>query len=606
MNRTSRSQHSVMNLQQELVLPSDVVSNLFPFHLLIENTDQQKVVSAGESLRKLLDSYDATLNVGADIEILRPSATTLSIEHAQIHLQTPYVIRIRDSDIILRGQIILTQNQHFLFLGSILVRDAKSFDNLEIGLKHFAPLDLTPDMLILHRFREMQANDQETRSEQLRVAEAARIESDKYANTDVLTGIANRRGFWSAGEEALESRQKGHTVVLLLIDLERFKFINDKYGHREGDKVLSLIGERLKTSTEEYGIAARLGGDEFVALVSLPQGTEHEPWVEELAAAIRSPAPSVIQGLPIDCSIGAAVVRENERLHEAMQHADYALSEGRKQTRNSIRWDTPELQEKLEQRTALLTEIKSAVDNKVIYPVFQPLVDLEHNTLIGFETLARWHHPKWGMIAPDTFIELAERAGLLPALDRLMLQQALDQLVIWREEAKFYRIHINISAPSLQPELFTFIESALQTRKLEPDCIVLELTETSFLEDSRSTRHLFNALTSMGISLQLDDFGTGYSSLTHLLKFPVSGIKIDRSFIHEAHSCRRTKALLESVFGIASNLGLETVAEGIETVEQIELLRGLGCDHGQGYLLGKPELAEECEDIYDFLQDQVA
>jgi len=596
--------------QRDLALSCEVVTALFPFYLLIENSEQQKVLSMGASLVDVFKRLGIVVQSAEQIKLIRPVAQRLSSEHIISHAQAPFSFRVSDtnsdSNIVLRGQFMLTQGNNFLFLGSPQVRGPESLDEYGLGLKHFAPFDLTPDVVIAHRFREIQARDQRLRADQLRAAEKARDASDHFANSDALTGIPNRRGFWRDGKKMLRNRRADCELLILLFDLERFKFINDKYGHKDGDSVLLAVAERLCIYTRDHGIAARLGGDEFVALVSLSRETSAQRWVEDLAQAIRCPVESVIQGQPIDCSIGVAIVEPDQSLDDALQHADLAMYEGREQGANSTYWDSLELQARNKQRNELLQDLKQAIDDKAILPVFQPIVDLKDNSLMGFETLARWQHPEWGMIMPFVFIELAEHAGLLPALDRLMLEHALDCLMRWKAQGKSYTMHINVSAPSLQPELFTTIEEALRARGLDSSALVLELTETSFLEHSSDTEDLLQAITAAGVRLQLDDFGTGYSSLTHLHSFPVSGIKIDRSFVKEAHTCPRAQALLKSVIGIADNLGLETVGEGIENLAQLELLRGLGCQHGQGYLFGKPEVEEICEQLNNISDDKAA
>ncbi len=596
-------EHYIMH--PALNLPVKVVETLFPWHILIDNSNSQLVLSLGSSLIELLQKHEAVPGCWNDFEVKRPTIDALSHSNIQNHLESPFIIAVKDTAITLRGQILLTECGNFLFLGSLLVESSDSFDKTGAVLRQFAPFDLSPEMLMLHRFREVQLRDQLRKVDELKEVEAARLASDEHANSDALTGIANRRGFWRDGEALLESRNPKEDLYILLFDLERFKATNDKYGHAVGDKVLLTVAERLNTKVADHGIAARLGGDEFVALVSLSCDISVPRWIQNLGDFIRRPAASLKQGLPIDCSIGVTTVASNQTLDDAVQAADYAMYEGRKSGPNSITWDSHVLQLRRKQQHLLCSDLKNAIDDSEIYPVFQPLVDLSDNNLIGFEALARWHHPELGMILPLTFIEVAERSGLLPSLDQHILEKALDCLALWHSQGKPYTMHINVSAPSLQTNLAEIVELALSTRDLDGKYLILELTETSFLEHSIETRELLQAITKLGVRLELDDFGTGYSSLTHLHDFPVSGIKIDRSFVAEAHKSRRAELLLRSIMSIAENLGLDTVGEGIENLEQLELLQEIGCLYGQGYLFGKPSTMDSCE-VLEFLALQKA
>jgi EAL domain-containing protein (putative c-di-GMP-specific phosphodiesterase class I) len=260
-----------------------------------------------------------------------------------------------------------------------------------------------------------------------------------------------------------------------------------------------------------------------------------------------------------------------------------------------VSWFTHELGESLAYRSSVLAGIDDAITQRQIVPWFQPIVDLEDGSLHGFEALARWQHPELGLILPDVFIEVAAEAGCLHRLDALMLESSLDQLKIWSAAGKHYTVHINLSGTSVLPGLERTVIDMLKERGLTSDRIALELTETNILNLDQQTKEVLDSLSAAGIAIHLDDFGTGFSSLTHLHDLPISGIKIDRSFLINYPGNKRSVALVNTVLNLAQTLDLEVVSEGIETEEQHQWIASEGSRYGQGYLYGKPAPADSCE-----------
>jgi len=504
------------------------------------------------------------------------------------------VLRHKRRGYSLRGLFIPLSDTEFLFFCSVEIVGTDGFNSLGVTLDDFSPADPTPDIIILHRFREMQVQDQQTRIEELRNLMVARDTSDRHANTDMLTGIGNRRMFWKLGTEMMTARSPDHVVAILLLDLDGFKKVNDSFGHDVGDAVLVHVAERCGNVVGEQGIVSRLGGDEFVVLIRMKNQAVVEEFVEELMHTIVEPMICAGRHLSINVSMGVSMLDSEQSIDEAIQYADLAMYHGRKKSKGIVNWFTPEMRTEELFRKSLVSEIKSAIKSGQILPFYQPIVDLRSQCIHGYEALARWQHPVHGMIYPDTFIELAVEAGCLHELDYVVLESALDQLAQWQAQGHELSVHVNMCGTSVRKGLDAKVMSLLSEREIHCSDLTLELTETTLLDFESDERAVLDRLSESGINIQLDDFGTGFSSLTHLHEFPVDGLKIDRSFLFGFPFDGRNRALIESVMGLARGLNMTVVTEGIETQEQRAWIEALGCQYGQGYHFGKPVAACEC------------
>ncbi|MBX2837108.1 MAG: EAL domain-containing protein [Gammaproteobacteria bacterium] len=590
-----------------LTLSSEVVDALFPFHILT-NQDGTEVLSVGNGLLELLGENFLTRDFDQLFQITRPRLEDLSINSVKSHLRSSVLLKIRDSDVTLRGQVLISSATTVLFIGSVLVKSGDALERKKLSLQVFPPFDLTPDLIILHKFRELENKDRLKNSRQLFEMSKSRDKLSHYAYTDELTNLANRRGFWQSGKQILQEHGNDDSarIILTLLDLDQFKSINDQHGHDAGDAVICETADRLKRVVGNRGLVARLGGDEFVALIILDSYQNPQERVLQVFNAVNGPFRRGHLQLSIVSSMGATNVQSSDTLENAIDHADKAMYEGRQNERGAVFWYTEELSTRILEKKHLLERLEAAIRSELIIPHFQPVLDLSNFHLASFEALARWNDDQLGAVRPDIFITLAEELGMLDQLDMLILGKSLDQLARWHAQGKYYDVHVNVSAASIDLSLVDHVMSALEIRNIEPRFLILELTETTILENTRLTREVIELLKEKGVRVQLDDFGTGYSSLSHIRDFPVAGIKIDRSFVVDAHINDKSRTLLKSVVNIALDLNLDIVAEGIENQQQMEFLANFGCTYAQGFYIGEPASADTCEYLFSQLSQQAA
>ncbi|MBV9594833.1 MAG: EAL domain-containing protein [Actinobacteria bacterium] len=412
------------------------------------------------------------------------------------------------------------------------------------------------------------------------------------ATHDALTGLANRAFLTRRLAEALTDSV--HQPAVLLLDLDRFKEVNDAFGHDVGDRLLTVIAQRLHDCLPDSATVARLGGDEFAIL--LP----HAPSRDELCRLVTAVGDHISQPvhfeealLSAEASIGVAIAANTVHEQDLLRQADTAMYDAKAHDQRYALY-TPDMDRGRAERLALLadlrTALKTAPDQIVLH--YQPKIDIHTGALVGAEALARWNHPTLGVILPDRFIPLAEAAGLADELTPHVLRTAIQAAHRWNATTtRPLDIAVNLSARNVSnPGLPQLVKQLLEESGLQPQHLILEITESSIMADTAQTLPILNALKSLGVSLALDDFGTGYSSLSYLQKLPIDEIKIDRSFVsglggpEDVHS----RALISSITGLALNLNLRVVAEGIETDEHLTHLQHVGCHVGQGYLISRP------------------
>ncbi|GAA0259699.1 putative bifunctional diguanylate cyclase/phosphodiesterase [Cryptosporangium japonicum] len=424
-------------------------------------------------------------------------------------------------------------------------------------------------------------------------------EQQRLAITDELTGLYNRRGFLRGVEEALAADTR-RTHAILLLDLDRFKEVNDGLGHQVGDQLLSALAPRLAGALGPDDLLARLGGDEFAVLTA---HGELEQLAERLLAAVRSPLPVGGIVVPTDVSIGIAVEGDTpagrtvgERTLELLRCADTAMYRAKTERRGWVRYDSlgPDRQrdslERASELRAMLTGATSAVapygDLELHY---QALVAADVAAPPRVEALVRWCHPLHGMIAPDQFLGLAERTGLTPFLTRRVLGLALDQAARWGRVGPLVQVSVNLAASDLlHPTLVEEILDGLATRGLSPSTLTVEITEQVAIGDLDTGRDVLAALRRAGVGVAIDDFGTGYSALSYLQRLPATELKLDRSLTAKLDD-PAAAAIARACIDLAHTLGLEVVAEGVETPEQSRALVAAGADRLQGWLFGKAQ-----------------
>ena len=417
----------------------------------------------------------------------------------------------------------------------------------------------------------------------------AHAKAEKLASEDSLTGTANRRVFSQAlSRLASDDIEPGSGFAILSLDIDRFKTINDTMGHGVGDQLLQQVAQRLKQSLRPQDIVARLGGDEFAVLLSAICDEQAPATVAgRLLDVLSRPYDIESHRLMITVSIGIAVSKKDgESESELLIASDLALYAAKTAGRDTYRFFSKEMNEQIKARQSLETDLRQALVNGEIEVNYQPCINLRTEALVGFEALARWTHPKKGPIPPDKFIPVAEDTGLILLLGEHVLREACRQAQQWPVD-----INIAVNLSPLQfahPGLAFLVESILVETGLSATRLELEITEGLLMRNTELTVATLHRLKALGIRIAMDDFGTGYSSLSYLQKFPFDRIKIDRSFVNQLSDTINSSAVIRSVVNIAASLGMETTAEGIETVEQLASLRALGCDHGQGYLFSRP------------------
>jgi diguanylate cyclase (GGDEF)-like protein/PAS domain S-box-containing protein len=417
---------------------------------------------------------------------------------------------------------------------------------------------------------------------------------------DPLTGLANRVLFRDHVERALAGRRRRRAkVAVLFLDLDNFKVVNDSLGHLAGDRLLIEVARRLQTTIRTTDIAARQGGDEFTILLdrvrNVDDATES---AERIAAALASPIELDGRSIVVGVSIGIAMAGEPEiAADDLLAHADAAMYEAKGHGRARHAVFDPSMRTRARSRLEMETDLRTAIDEQQFELFYQPIIELRSNRIAGFEALVRWHHPKRGLLAPMEFIPLAEATGLIVPLGRLITLAACRQLRSLRDAGYIgasLTMSVNVSPrQAIEPGFAAEIGAVLEETGLEPSALVLEITEGLMLHESAVSDGLLRQLHDMGVQLVVDDFGTGFSALEYFKRFAVQGLKIDRSFIDGLGRSREDTAIVTATLAFASALGLSVTAEGVETADQFERLRALGCPLGQGFLFSRPVAASE-------------
>ena len=424
------------------------------------------------------------------------------------------------------------------------------------------------------------------------ITERRRAEAEiiHLARHDVLTGLANRGEFNAKLDEASRRlKRSAGAFTVMMLDLDKFKAVNDTLGHPAGDQLLVEVGRRLQSTLRETDVLARLGGDEF-AIIQEGGPSQHEGAIAlalRIINAISRPFDLNGHEASVGTSIGIAMAPENGvESEELLKSADLALYDAKASGRNDFRIYHTAMLEVANTQQSAESELRDAIARDEFELHYQPVVDVKTRRLCGAEALIRWRHPTKGLIAPDQFIPLAESTGLIVPLGEWILQRACADAASWPAHLK---IAVNISAVQFKRgNLFDVILCALVETGLAPERLELEITETSLLENQEAHLTTIRQLKNLGISMALDDFGTGYSSVTYLTNFPFDKIKIDRTFTHGVLHRRDCAAVVSSVLALAQGLGTITTVEGIETEEQFEYMRNAGADLAQGYLFGRP------------------
>ncbi len=421
----------------------------------------------------------------------------------------------------------------------------------------------------------------------------------RLAYYDSLTGLPNRRLLEDRVGQALARDERHHqSLALVFLDLDRFKNVNDSLGHRVGDQLLVQVAERLRHQLRDEDTVSRLGGDEFILVLPDTDVAGAVHVAEKIARALALPCQIDQHELSITASLGIAMYPADGTSYEALSmSADAAMFRAKQEGRNTFRFFTREMQERSDRTLQLENALRRALELDQFQLYYQPQLSLKDNRIVGAEALIRWRHHELGMVSPADFIPIAEESGMILPIGEWVLRTAIGQMKAWQEGGlPSLVMAVNLSAVQFrQTDLPERVSSLLDEYRLSPACLELELTEGVAMDNPQAAIELMNDLYARGVRMAIDDFGTGYSSLSYLKRFKAYKLKIDQSFVRDISNDPDDEAIVGAIIGLSQSLGLRTIAEGVETAEQLAFLRGKGCDEVQGYYLAKPMPAAEFE-----------
>jgi diguanylate cyclase (GGDEF)-like protein len=420
------------------------------------------------------------------------------------------------------------------------------------------------------------------------------LEAERTVRQDPLTHLPNRFAFNESLEGALNRlARSGEEFAILLLDLDRFKEVNDNFGHPAGDEFLIQVAARLQRCTRAAEHVSRIGGDEFALIMAnLTRAEEAFEMAERFVAAFADPF--LIDGREIVGATSVGIVlapRDGKLPHDLLKHVDIALYRAKKVGPGTVCSFEVSDDKSARERRALQRDLEGAIERDELFLVYQPFLDLRENRITGFEALLRWQHPVRGLIPPSEFIPIAEETGLIHQIGEWVVRRACATLADWPADI---RVAVNFSAAQFHNTgILQSIVQALAQAEVSPSRLEIEITESMLISKYGSASSILNSLLQLGVTVALDDFGTGFSSLTYLRKLPFSRIKIDQSFIRDMLVQPDCAAIVKSVIGLAQDLRISVVAEGVETADQLEYLRQTNCDEVQGYLISRPISAEQ-------------
>ncbi|HVY04771.1 MAG TPA: EAL domain-containing protein [Burkholderiales bacterium] len=413
------------------------------------------------------------------------------------------------------------------------------------------------------------------------------------AHHDLLTGLPNRTLFQDRLQQALASAKRMQSrVALLFIDLDRFKYVNDSFGHRAGDILLQTVAARLRGCVRETDTVCRHAGDEYLIVLSaLREPTEAGLVAEKVVHTFDEAFDLESHEVRISASVGISVYPDDgQTMEDLIRNADAAMYHSKKSGRNRFEFFTQELNAPVAERLVLANQLRHAIENNHLVLHYQPQFDTAGNRLIGAEALVRWQHTDHGLLYPDNFIALAEESDIIHLIGEWVLNEACRQIAQWQAAGlPIVPVAINFSSFQFRrANLVQGVAAAFERHGVKPQQLEIELTENAIMQDPKETARTLDQLHDMGVSLSIDDFGTGYSSLNYLKRFPIDKLKIDRSFVEDLPQDLNDSAIVQAIINLAKSLRMIVIAEGVETQDQLDFLRSLGCEAYQGYFGGRP------------------
>ncbi len=557
-----------------------LLRDLFRFHLEIDQSG--RVTSTGAALKKIAPGLEgaALSDIATSDTMLVPIRQDPSLEWCDVLMR----LRFLSKDVGVRGAFVPSPfDGHLLFLGSLDPEDCDRLDELGLQSTDFSPTDLTLDFSMLRWARDAQVRETKGALARLEASIARGRHLEELVAVDALTELPNRVAFSSRLEDLLAERPIGLTVVM--VDVNRFKLINDRFGHSVGDEALRTVADHLRMSVGSSGVAARLGGDEFA--IVLFESADVDKIVRSISALGERVLTIDGNRMTIALTLGVAPRTDEVSGSVLLGHADIAMYEARS-AQVAVAWFDPDDRAQLDLRRSVADALPSALRDAEISLAFQPIVDLTDSRMHGFEVLSRWNHPTMGAISPELFIDVAERTRQIQELDEYVVARSMGSAFDLVLDGELPRLNVNLSAMSLTPRMVDYLAGLIADYDFPATKLTIEVTETASVADLTHTAQILHAMHEMGISVALDDFGTGFASLTYLQALPVDVVKIDRSFVADMVGSEKSLQLVRSVVQVAQALELTVTAEGIETVEQQMLLRSLGVDRAQGYLFARP------------------
>lgn len=423
------------------------------------------------------------------------------------------------------------------------------------------------------------------------------------ANHDVLTALPNRRNFeQKLSETLINAKDRNKIVAIIFCDLDRFKYLNDTAGHAAGDIVIGTVAHRVRQTIRTNDFLCRIGGDEFVlCLDDISSLEDIKIIVQRILLTVELPITFNTTEYKISASLGIAIYpNDSTDPSTLLRYADIAMYRSKARGSGNFTFFTSEMAKALVRQSRIEANLKNAINQGDFVLYYQPLFDIKTKKIIKAEALIRWSHPELGIVSPNEFIPLAEDTKLIIPIGKWVLKTALQEAKKWHDNGYLIKLSVNISSIQFQQNNCSqMIQEYLEETEVEPQFLELEITERVALANPDAIIRKLNKLRSLGVQIAIDDFGTGYSSLSYLKKYPIQSVKIDRTFIQDITSSTCDKSMLEAMLIMAKNLDYSTVAEGVETSEQLSLLAEMGCDVVQGFLFSKPLPADQ---FFDFLR----
>jgi diguanylate cyclase (GGDEF)-like protein len=517
--------------------------------------------------------------------------------------------------LIMTGLLVNRQNffimMGFMFAYLVVLAAATDVYHLRVDTPLSSNMEMLRDTLLILAVSGLavfySVNDLHGAMAKLRTEIAHFHESQKHltylSQHDVLTGLPNR----SMGRERIlqalnDASRHQFSVALLFVDLDNFKAINDSLGHNVGDDFLKQVAHRLRSAVRKSDIVSRHGGDEFViGLTDVADIQDVSSAANTILASLTQPFLARDTELATSCSIGIAMFPADGADYESLlRQSDIAMYQAKESGRNAFRFYDAHMNADIQQNLLLVSELRAALTRQEFLLYYQPVVDLATGCMVGAEALVRWQHPQKGLVPPGLFIAAAERSGLIVALGQWVLGEACRQLVLWQAQGcGNLVVAVNLSPVQFRRgNIETVVDEALRVSGLPPQCLELEITESTLIQDTEKFIVSLQRLKALGVKISIDDFGTGYSNLSYLQRFAVDKLKIDQSFVMRLERGPQDRAIVNAIIQMAKSLNLVTTAEGIEDDAVREALLALGCDQGQGYFFARPQPASRFADYF--------